>query len=357
MDKKTIKIAGAGISGLTAAIVLAKAGYKVKIFERNNDVGKRFNEDFQGLMNWGFKEDILDFMNNIGLEINFYKKPLMNLDLFGPNNYNKNFSVKKPFAYLVQRGNIEKTLDQSLKKQALKNGIKIEFNALIKQSEVDIIATGPKFDGVTDAMATGYTFNSKSKDVFVTILDDKLAFNGYSYFFIIDGHGTIATCIFGKYNKLPEYLEKTVNFLKDKFSFNMENVKKFTGIGSFYLLNSEKRYVGEAGGFQDFLWGFGMRYAMITGNLAARSIIENISYKDLLKEEMNDLLKTSIVNRFWFSAFNNYSYKYLIKFLEKVDDPGEFFSKAYRPNIFSKALYPIAKVYFGKNIKDRSSKN
>ncbi len=56
MDKnRTIKIAGAGISGLTAAIVLARAGYRVKVYERMNEVGKRFNGDFQGLMNWGFK--------------------------------------------------------------------------------------------------------------------------------------------------------------------------------------------------------------------------------------------------------------------------------------------------------------
>ena len=54
-QKNIIKIAGAGISGLTAAIVLSKAGYQVQVFERNDNVGKRFNDDFQGLMNWGFK--------------------------------------------------------------------------------------------------------------------------------------------------------------------------------------------------------------------------------------------------------------------------------------------------------------
>jgi flavin-dependent dehydrogenase len=357
MKGEAIKIAGAGISGLTSAIVLAKAGYKVKIFERNNDVGRRFNEDFQGLMNYGFDEDVLEFMKEIGLEINFWNKPIVDIDLFGPNDYKKNFVSKKPFVYLIQRGNKGKTLDQSLKKQALENGVEIIFNTPVKQNDVDIIATGPNFDGVTDVMAMGYTFESESKDIFAMIFDDKLAFNGYSYFLIADGHGTIATCIFGKYNKLPKYLNKTFDFIKNKFSFDIKNKKKFTGVGNFHLLNSDKKYVGEAGGFQDFLWGFGIRYAMITGDLAAKSIIENRNYKDLWKKEMEHLLKTSIVNRFWFSVFNNYSYKYFIKFFEKTKDPNKLLGKVYNPNVFSKALYPVAKIYFGKYIKDRNSKN
>ena len=143
MNKKEIKIAGAGIAGITSAIVLAKAGYKVKVFERNNDVGKRFNEDFQGLMNCGFEKDVLEFMKEIGLKIDFWNKPIVNIDLFGPNDYKKKFISKKPFVYLIQRGNKEKTLDQSLKKQALENGVEIIFNASVKQDNVDIVALFP----------------------------------------------------------------------------------------------------------------------------------------------------------------------------------------------------------------------
>ncbi len=46
------KIIGAGLSGLTAAINLAKAGYKVDVYEENKDSGLRFNGDLQGLENW-----------------------------------------------------------------------------------------------------------------------------------------------------------------------------------------------------------------------------------------------------------------------------------------------------------------
>lgn len=42
---KSVKILGAGISGLTAAINLAKAGYDVKVFEKNSDAGKSHKLD------------------------------------------------------------------------------------------------------------------------------------------------------------------------------------------------------------------------------------------------------------------------------------------------------------------------
>ena len=46
-SSKHIKILGAGISGLAAAINLVKSGYKVEIFEKRSEVGKRFHGDFQ----------------------------------------------------------------------------------------------------------------------------------------------------------------------------------------------------------------------------------------------------------------------------------------------------------------------
>ena len=53
---KEVKILGAGLSGLTAAINLAQIGYKVDVYEKNKDVGMRFHGDLQGLENWSKKK-------------------------------------------------------------------------------------------------------------------------------------------------------------------------------------------------------------------------------------------------------------------------------------------------------------
>ncbi len=44
--------------------------------------------------------------------------------------------------------------------------------------------------------------------------------------------------------------------------------------------------IGEAGGFQDYHWGFGMRYAFETANLAARSIMEAEPSNGLIREKL-----------------------------------------------------------------------
>lgn len=55
---KRIVIAGAGPSGLTAAINLAKAGFSVNVYEKEKDVGKRFHGDFQGIENWTTEDGV-----------------------------------------------------------------------------------------------------------------------------------------------------------------------------------------------------------------------------------------------------------------------------------------------------------
>lgn len=356
MLNKKVKILGAGISGLTSAIVLAKAGYNVEVYERNDNVGKRFDGDFQGLMNWVFKEDVLDFMQRVGLTTDFWKEPLSDIDVCGPNKCKFNIGGKRPFVYLVKRGTERGSIDQCFKEQAIKEGVNIKFNKTEEKENFDIIATGPSHDGETDAMAMGCIFDSDAEDQRVIIFDDSLAYNGYSYFFIVNGRGTLATCIFGYYNKISDYLKKTEEFLKKNYSFNIKNKRKFSGFGNFYLLKGNDRYVGEAGGFQDFLWGFGMRYAMISGNLAAQSIVENKEYKFLVKKELQGIMKSSVVNRFWFSFLGKYSYQKFMKMWKKFKNPFQVLSKLYKPNLLSFILYPIAKIYFRKNIKDRTSK-
>lgn len=356
-DDKIIKIGGAGISGLTSAIVLAKAGYKVKVYEKNTDVGERFNEDFQGIMNWGFKEDILDYMIRIGLKTDFWKKEMASIDVFGSDEHQYSFKTKKPFCYLVQRGKSKKCLEQSLKEQAFEVGVEIIFNNAVSENDVDIVATGPKFDGVIDGLVSGYTFETDSQDKFAILFDDDYAYNGYSYCLINNGHGTVATCIFGNYKRANDYLEKTYNFFMKNYNFKVKSKRRFAGTGNFHLLsNTKKRYVGEAGGFQDFLWGFGMRYAIITGNLAARSIIEKKEYKELWTKELSGLLETSISARLLFSLLGDKTYKLFIKFLSKKKDPVEILTKAYNPTILSRLVYPFSKIYLRKYIKDRSNK-
>ena len=66
----TIKILGAGIAGLTAAIVLAKSGHLVEVFRKKQRLRHEVSWRLAGAENWSEKKMWLKSLK-IGIEINF----------------------------------------------------------------------------------------------------------------------------------------------------------------------------------------------------------------------------------------------------------------------------------------------
>jgi len=127
------------------------------------------------------------------------------------------------------------------------------------------------------------------------------------------------------------------------------------GVGCFLLnpryVENGKIYTGEAAGYQDLLWGFGMRYAMISGYLAALSIKENEDYKKLIKKRISGKLKTSVVNRFLAEKAGDYLYAYLFKEAKKnLDKWADMLYERYNPSLQSRVLYPFAKWNLSKKL-------
>src|SRR3989304_1869758 len=134
------------------------------------------------------------------------------------------------------------------------------------------------------------------EDTAAAILDDKLAPKGYAYLLIHRGKATMATCMFKDFKKEKECFEQTIEAFKNVFpSLDITDAKEFGGYGNFFfgkpVFENSKYYVGEAAGLQDCLWGFGMRYAMISGYLAARGIIENKDYEALIRDNLIPMQK------------------------------------------------------------------
>ncbi len=350
---KEIKILGAGISGLTCAINLAKAGRKVIVYEREKEVGKRYDGDFRGLENWSTKEDVLDFLKSMNLEINFLCEPVSSATLFGPKGSEYKFFLKRPAYYTVKRGKEKDCFDFGLAEQAKNQGVEIILGTDKNKDEADIIATGSVTEKYLDALVRGMIFETNLADYQYAVLNDKLAPNGYSYFLIHNHTATLAACIFKNYQRADYYLDETLKFFQSKIKFNIKNPRKFGGYGSFFITNTAikngKLYLGEAAGFQDFLWGFGMRYAMQSGYLAAKSILEGKNYDQLWKKVLLPQMKASVVNRFIFQNLQNTGYE---KLLRKVHAKRDL-SLLYKYFNFSSrhtALWPIAKVVFHKHI-------
>lgn len=313
--KKEIKIVGAGISGLTAAINLARAGYRVKVFEKNNVVGKRFHGDYQGIENWIYKQDALEHLRALNIRLDFPCRPVREGYDIGPDKKVYNLKSDRPFFYLVRRGINEDTLDQALYRQAKSAGVEIIFNSPKDHCKFgDIIAQGYFPDQVTDAIAAGYTFQTSVPEQYWAIIDDQVAPDSYAYCLIAEGRATLAVCIFRDY---------------------------------------DKSYVGEAAGLIDGLWGFGIKYAMISGYLAAQSIIENKNYNQLVKKTLFSPLIASLVNRWYYKCLNRGSYQLILRTMKKVKDPVGFLRKRTNYSLIHKIGFPFAYFALRKKLKDR----
>lgn len=347
---KLIKILGAGISGLTAAINLAKAGYKVEVYERNKDVGARFGGDLQGLENWSEKEDVLDMLKRMNIKINFDCDPFSKI-IFTNSVKHAERTMEKPYAYLVKRGNIIGSLDYGLKKQAVEGGVIIHFESTIAQNTADIIATGPRLEEVP-GLAKGIMFKTKLKDTVIILFNGKAAFKGYSYLLVTKGYGCMCTVVLDELGRVNDCFRETKKIFSEMTKLEIQNPKNVGGVGCFSIRNTFQKknnlFVGEAAGLQDVLWGFGMKYAFTSGFLAAQSIINGEDYEKKAKEQFSNKLKASLVNRFLWEKVSFGNYAFLIDRLKNTRDLFGLFYSFHNFNLLQRIIYPVALFYTRK---------
>ena len=281
MSDDVVRILGAGLSGLAAATILAKAGKKVEVHDIREDSGARFDGDFQGLENWTSKEDFFDEMRDWGLDPQSFKSTeFRELSLIHPDDVVTTAKSHRIAYRIVERGTDEHCIDQGFKKMALDAGATIHYKSKVDPSECMIIAAGPKD---TSAIAFGEVFKTSYPNHVAFQLNDKLAPGAYSYLIVIDGIGLICTCLWRKQKNSNRYLNETIAWYENAYpELDREPIKRVGGKGDFsipstYFANGQY-FVGEAGGLQDFMWGFGMRYAVTSGVMAANSILSGSNY-------------------------------------------------------------------------------
>ena len=143
--------------------------------------------------------------------------------------------------------------------------------------------------------------------------------------------------------RINRYFDKTKEFFVNKLNLHIQPIREIGGVGSFSLKNVKKGatlYVGEAAGLQDFLWGFGMRFAITSGYLAAQSIISNKDYERIAETRFGKRLRAGVVNRYlWENVVSKKGYSFLVTFSELLE---KSIYSMYNYNLFQRLVYPIA---------------
>jgi flavin-dependent dehydrogenase len=342
-----IHIVGAGPAGLAAALTVAKAGGSAIVHEQRRDVGLRFHGDLQGIENWTTVGDALEELASIGINLGPEVQPCREGVFFDPEGIEFRYISPDPLFYLTRRGPGPGTLDYALKEQALAAGVEIRFRQpRMRLAEGGVVTGGPR---AADAIAVGYVFETDRADGVFGVLSERLAPKGYAYLLISAGRGTVATCLFDNFHEERLYLERTIDFFREKVGLTMRNGTFFGGAANALLPKTARRgpilFAGEAAGFQDALWGFGMRIGMLSGHLAARALLDGSpeSYDRAWRARLGRVLWTSIVNRYAFARMGDRGYARLMKSIACVRDGRQWLGRHYAPGLIKWLLLPIAR--------------
>ena len=350
-----VTVVGAGPAGHACAIALARAGRAGVVREWHRDVGTRFHGDYQGLENWSATQDVLDELRAAGIETTFDHHAVSAGAAF--DDRGRRFALRSsgPLYYLVRRGRNDGTLDQALLQQALEAGVEVRLGDRAAHTDgLTVLATGPRR---ADAIAVGYVFKTGMPDGNWLALSERLAPLGYAYLLVHSGRGTVASCMFTGFKTQAESVERTIAFFKEHAGLEMLEPRPFGGFANFRLphtaLQGGHTVIGEQAGFQDSLAGFGMRYALRSGLLAARSILEGSNYTKLWRRELLPLLRTSVVNRFLFNTIGDRGKRLALKRLSEGDARSTL-CHFYQPWPLSRILFPIARFRYRAPLRDQS---
>jgi flavin-dependent dehydrogenase len=342
-EPSPIRIAGAGPSGLAAAIALARAGRSVEVHEAKRDVGMRFIGDLQIIEGASEAESVPDFLDRIGIERNFYFRAADWATFYDHRNAARVIRSAAPYGWFIRRGAEEGTLDRGLLAQAQAAGAKVIFNSRL--AAADIIATGPASpDGLAREM-TWHTSEPERIDVF---FDHKLAPGGYSYLFILDGIATFGCAIVADFKHIDDYFEHSLAAAQRRHRFEVpaEHRSGYSYM-NFHLkrqaTSNGARYVGEAAGFQDYLFGLGIRYALTSGHLAAQSILEARDFDSLWKNELAAKQETSLVNRFLYEAGGNLGLSMFVRQASRAKDFHRYLSGWHARRWWKALLSPVVR--------------
>ncbi|MFQ5949217.1 MAG: NAD(P)/FAD-dependent oxidoreductase [Nitrospiria bacterium] len=341
--RSAIKIAGAGPSGLTAAICLARAGYPVEVFEARKTVGGRFIGDFQVIENMSAAEDGMQMLKRMGLSTNFFIRPVRRARFFDYRLRSQSVHSRQPFGYFIRRGREGDTLDRGLLAQALAAGARVHYQARIKPEEADIVATGP---AAPDGLAKEMTFTTSLPETVWVLFDMRISPGAYSYLFVLDGRGTLGCAITQDFDHINDYFDRALQRFQEISPFTIDQEKIGYSYMNFSLKPSAKidarLFIGEAGGFQDYLFGLGLRYALTTGFVAAESIIQKGDYDSFWKRAIGPSQEISLINRYLYERGGNDGLSIFVKRAGR-GDVQDYLSGWYSRRPWKRLMLPLIK--------------
>lgn len=286
-----VRVAGAGLAGMTAALVLARSGRAVEVFDPKTRLLPSSGPHSEGIRNYR-KLDSLGELRSVGFDL----APFATVHRTVRASPNARTDLVGPAHYLFRRGREPESVDQALLRLAQAAGATFHFGTALEAGDADIVATGPPKDE-TQILGAGYTFSAAGspleRHVACALFDNEVAPAGYLAITPGIEFHSIYSVSWSEFD-----FDRLV--ARVRRAFEVPWIREILGTSTFVgkihgrahfvrdpIARAERGgalYVGEAGGFQDAVAGFGFRYAAMTGALAARSLLQGEDYRGLLRQ-------------------------------------------------------------------------
>jgi flavin-dependent dehydrogenase len=333
---------------LSAAIELARNGVRVTVYEQHRQVGARFHGDFQGFENWTTKEDVLSWLEKIGITLRCPLGPMREVTLVDPTLQPSRVGGERPLLYLIKRGSEPDSLDQSLLAEARALGVRVEFGRRVRPEALSgpvIVATGPQD---TQAVVAGIIAETSHPDQVVAIARDSLAPKCYAYCVIWRGRATVAAALARDFQMAWPCFERARAAFAELGLSDFRRERRFGGRANICLgraLEEQGRlYVGEAAGLQDYFLGFGLRYALLSGHLAARALLTGEPYAELVSRRLRDGFRAGFVNRMLYNRLGDPGYRWAIRWVSRAPNVVEWARRVYSLTPLHRLLWPLAQT-------------
>ena len=344
-EPSRIEVVGAGPAGLAAAITAARGGARVVVHERARRVGSRFHGDFQGLENWTTEADVLEELAAAGVRADFAPAPFRHQVCYDPAGGEHHVRAADPFYYLVRRGPGPGSLDESLHRQAEEVGVEIRFGSHVRGLPAGgIFAGGPRRGEV---VAAGWLFECDLPDGAWVVLGERFAPGGYAYLLVHGGRATLSACLFARMREARASLVRARELLERRLGLVVRSPRSFGGVGNAGLprtaIAGNTLLAGEAAGFQDPLWGFGIRHAILSGHLAARALLGGRpqEYDRMWRRRLAGTIRAGLVNRWFYGRLGDRGYHLLLRALCGAQDPRAWLRRRYSDSPLKRMLLPL----------------
>ncbi|MFN7985998.1 MAG: NAD(P)-binding protein [Thermoanaerobaculia bacterium] len=340
-EPSAIAIAGAGPAGLVAATLLARAGRRVVVHEKNATVGARFVGDVQVIEDASDPGERLPALfARLGLPAPPWV-PATSAEFFDARMRRFPIASHEPFGWFVRRGAEEGTLDATLLAGALAAGAEVRFRSRLEAADADLVATGPQ---TPDGLAREEAFESDGTTRVRVLFDPAVAPGGYAYLFTVGGRGTIGCAIVRDLGGIDGYFERAKERLLSIEAVPVEAPRDAYSFMNFALVPEARRdgrpAAGEAGAFQDYLFGLGMRYAISSGALAAEALLSGEDFAALARARFSRRQRVSLVNRFLYEAAGSLGLSLFARLAAHLDFRAVL-AGFYRPGPVRLALAPL----------------